>query len=346
MASLLSGAPLPNISSTTTNATTAPDYYNTSASDIAKIGQTTMNADPNSMIAGQSALTQYVQDTAKDTSNAYQTPVNAAINTATGVAQGITPSQVNAFMNPYQQDVVSGMANLTNQNVQNNILPALQAASGATGQFGSQRAANAAANALSNVQSNLTAQQASQLNTGYQNAVQSALQNAGLQNTAANTLNNLGQTDITGAHTANTDLSNIGATEQAYRQSIINEPMTAATNAANALSTLKIPSTTTSTYVGPGQSGQYGTSPLGAITGLGALFASGSGGTSPFQGVMKGLSQLFPTATQAPGTGTTYQGNNPGSVSGTDYTGGVPNDTSQIYIDPTTGATFDWSAIS
>jgi len=31
---------------------------------------------------------------------------------------------------------------------------------------------------------------------------------------------------------------------------------------------------------------------------------------------------------------------------GTDYTGGVPNDTSQIYIDPTTGATFDWSAIS
>lgn len=292
MPSILAGTPLPDIKSQTTNATVAPDWYNTYMKDIAEAGTNQMNMDPTKMIAPQSSLTTTAIKDAPSALTAYQAPLAAAQLTAGTAAQGVGPTQISNFMNPYTQNVVSGMANLSQQNTNDVIMPSLLAAAGGSGNFGSARAQNAAAEALARIQSGLTGQQAGALQTGYQNATTSALQNASLQNQAAQTQGQLAATEGTqGANYLN-NMNSLGALDQAYNQSIINAPMTTATNAANALSTLKVPSTTTTNYVGPGQSGQYSTSPLGAITGLGALFASGAGGSSPAAGIGKALGNV------------------------------------------------------
>jgi hypothetical protein len=260
--------------------------------DIAEAGTNQMNIDPTKMIAPQSSLTTSAQTLAPSALSAYQAPLTAAEQTAATAAQGVGPTQISNFMNPYTQNVVSGMANLSQQNTNDVIMPSLLAAAGGTGNFGSARAQNAAAEALAKIQSGLTAQQAGALQTGYQNATDSALKNASLQTQAAQTQGQLAGTEGTQAANQLNNLSNLGALQQAYEQSKINAPLTNATNAANALSTLKVPSTTTTNYVGPGQSGQYSTSPLGAITSLGALFAAGANGSSPASGIGSALGNV------------------------------------------------------
>jgi len=80
----------------------------------------------------------------------------------------------------------------------------------------------------------------------------------------------------------------LGGQEQAQRQSVINAPLTTAANAAQLLRGYTVPTSTAQEYKGP-LPGAYAASPLQQIAGLGALFASGSGGTSPFQGFQKAL---------------------------------------------------------
>ena len=303
MDSALSGSPLPDISSTTTNATTAPDWYTQLQQSIGKAGQSSMGYDatgaplanwnPSSMIASQSPLTTGVTANAQNVAGSYQPQLTTAEQTAALAAKGVGADQIRSFMSPYTQDVVSNLANMSNLNTQSSVLPALMAASGGSGQFGSSRAANASAGALSNIQAGLTAEQSKALQSGYDSALAAAFKNAGLYNDAAKTQQGLAEDEQKLGMSGGKYMTDIGAADQAYRQSIIDQPMTAATNVANSLSTLKVPSTTTTTYKGPGQSGQYATSPLGAVTGLASLFASGANGTSPAKGITDLFGGLF-----------------------------------------------------
>ena len=303
MDSALSGSPLPDISSTTTNATTAPDWYTQLQQNIGAAGQKSMGYDatgkpitgwdPSSMIASQSPLTVSATNNAQSVADSYKNQLTSAEQTAALAAKGVGADQIRAFMSPYTQDVVSNLANMSNLNTQSSVLPALMAASGGSGQFGSSRAANASAGALANIQAGLTAEQSKALQSGYESALAAAFKNAGLYNDAAKTQQGLAEDEQKLGMSGGKYMTDLGTANQAYRQSIIDQPMTAATNAANALSTLKVPSTTTTTYKGPGQSGQYATSPLGAVTGLASLFASGANGTSPAKGITDLFGGLF-----------------------------------------------------
>jgi len=303
MDSALSGSPLPDISSTTTNATTAPDWYTQLQQNIGAAGQKSMGYDatgkpitgfdPSSMIASESPLAVTARTNAENVAGSYQPQLTTAEQTAALAAKGVGADQIRSFMSPYTQDVVSNLANMSNLNTQSSVLPSLMAASGGSGQFGSSRAANASAGALANIQAGLTAEQSKALQSGYESALAAAFKNANLYNESAKVQQGLAEDEQKLGMSGGKYMTDIGAADTAYRQSLIDQPMTAATNAANSLSTLKVPSTTTTSYKGPGQSGQYSTSPLGAVTGLGALFASGQGGKSAGQGLLDAFRGLF-----------------------------------------------------
>ena len=279
MADLTAGTPLPDIYSTTTAVTSAPSWYEDAMKNIANVENTAVLASPSTMIAPQSSLQISAQDLAPTLATSYQAPLGTAIDAATGAATGYTPLQIANMMNPYVSNVIAQNTNLSNANTINNILPLLNARAAATGQSGSMRDVYAQGQTLGDIQASLNAQNAGLLSGAYNTAVSNSL--AGAAN-----LNNLASTANTGATSALNNLENIGGLQQAYNQSIINEPQTAAANSATAIGALKVPGTTATTYVGPGQSGQYSTSPLGALTGLAGLFASGStGGTSAAQGI-------------------------------------------------------------
>jgi len=100
----------------------------------------------------------------------------------------------------------------------------------------------------------------------------------------------------------------LGGQEQALRQAKINAPLTTATNAAQLLRGYTVPTSTAQEYKGP-LPGAYSASPLQQIAGLGALFASGAGGTSPFQGFQKALNSALSSPNS--GVGTIFPGLDP-----------------------------------
>jgi hypothetical protein len=83
-------------------------------------------------------------------------------------------------------------------------------------------------------------------------------------------------------------LLDAGALQQALDQAKIEAPLKMASNAAQLMRGYQVPLGTTQTFTGP-MPGAYGTSPLQAILGLGSLFASQRGGSSPIEGIGKFL---------------------------------------------------------
>ena len=292
----------PNVNTTQTSTTVAPTAYNTFLSNLADIGNQATN--PNQTLEGNIAAGQpYVAPLNQLQSDIYGTPAGVANTeklltgslapfgtaaTAAGTAAGgVGSSQINNFLNPYITDVNKALETNTQQNINQTVLPALQAFGAGSGNTGSSRLINATGQTLGQIQQGLGAQESANLASGYQNAVTNALQNQQNQTSAANALSNIGtgqqQATVSGLNAANT----LGAAGQAQTQAAINAPLSTATNVSNLLKGYTIPTSTTQTSNAPAS--VYGPSPLATIAGLGTLFASGNNGTSAVQGIMKTL---------------------------------------------------------
>lgn len=289
MANIGQGAALPDVTTTTTQTTSAPEYYSNYMSDLAKAGTTATAMDPTKMVAGFTDLQNKGFEAVPTAATAYKPGLSAAQSTATGVAQGLTPDKIQALMNPYTSGVVNEMERLQAQNVQRNLMPALKAGFVGTGGLGSSRYANALGQASGDWQANLLGAQTGALQKGYADATTAALQNLQLQNQAAQTQGVLAgkeqELGLTGAEA----MLNAGAKQQAQEQAKIEAPLKMATNASALLRGYTVPTSTSQRYTGP-MPGAYSASPLQQIAGLGALFASsGTGGTSAYEGFKKAI---------------------------------------------------------
>ena len=290
--SLTQGAALPDVTVKQTSATTAPDYYKNYLSELADTGKKQVIgavADPSKMVAGFGALQNATLQAAPSTLSAYAAPLHAGEATAANVAKGIGGEQINAFMNPYTQNVTDEMARLQQQNIQRNVMPQMKAGFVGTGGLGGQRYANALGQSTADMQSNLLGAQQGALQQGYKDAVNAALQQAQIQNQTAMTQGQLANIEATAGQSALKTGMDLGGQEQAVRQAVINAPLTTATNAAQLLRGYTVPTSTSQEYKGP-LPGAYGASPLSQIAGLGALFASGAGGKSAWEGLVKAFS--------------------------------------------------------
>jgi hypothetical protein len=273
------------------------------------------------MVAGFGELQNAVLQAAPSTLKAYATPLQAGEATAAEVAKGVGGQQIANFMNPYTSGytnaqgvrmpgVVDEMERLQQQNIQRNIMPQLKAGFVGSGGLGSQRYANALGQTTADLQSNLLGAQTGALQQGYKDAMNAALQQAQIQNQTAMTQGQLANIEATAGQSALKTGMDLGAQEQALRQARINAPLTTATNAAQLLRGYTVPTSTSQEYKGP-LPGAYSASPLQQIAGLGALFASGQGGTSPFQGFQRALGSILSSPNSGGGVGTIFPGLDP-----------------------------------
>lgn len=271
MASLFQGDPLPAVIKTTQQQQTAPEFYTNYLQDIANLGQ---NAVQQGGVAGFSPLQQQAFQMAPSMAFAGSQSMGKAAGLAEASGTTAAPDIVQSYMNPYTNAVVGEMGRLAGRNIQENVLPNLGAASIGSGQFGSRRAQQITGNTLRDIQADLLGRQAGVLATGYQNAITGAQADLSRQLQSGQALGNIGTQQQTAGTTGLKTLSDYGAQEQALGQKMLDYPMTQAQSFAKLLQGYQMPMGQTQQYTGPGDQGQYATSPLAQIAGLGSLFAS------------------------------------------------------------------------
>ncbi len=274
MADIFQGSPLPAITTTTQNQTTAPEFYTNYLQDIANLGQAGVQQGG---VAGLSPLQQQAMAMAPSAAFAGTGTIDAGAQLAGQSGTTAAPSMVQSYMNPYTQNVVDEMARLQNKNIQESVMPALQGAAGAMGQFGSQRQYQATGNTLRDMQANLLGQQYGALNTGYNNAMNQAQTDLSRQLQAGQTLGSLGTQQQAATTGGLNTLTNLGSQEQALAQKELDYPMAQAQAFSKLMQGYNVPMGQTQQTTG---STGYSTSPLAQITGLMSALGSYQGGSS------------------------------------------------------------------
>jgi hypothetical protein len=316
--SVLQGKALPNIDTTKTTTTTGPDFYNTYLTDIAKQGTDAMARTAEQNVAG---LTQQQKDAIKSASNITAgdtdlTGARSSLATAGGMsaASAADPylkdgtatsvSNIQSYLDPYRTNVVDEIGRLGYQNIQSNILPGQTGRSVAGGDFGSRRAESILGQVSRDAARDVLGTQSASLSSGYKSAVDAASRDLQRQIEAAKIAGDTATADATsrrleaitgkdlGVAANEMGIRNLeqqykfGEREQKYNQDIMNEPLVTAKNAADLLGNLKVGSTVSEKASAP-IPGAYSNSPLSQLAGVGSLFASGKGGQSAIDGVLK-----------------------------------------------------------
>lgn len=265
MNGLFQGNPL---TKTTQEQQTAPEFYTDYLQDIANLGQ---NAVQQGGVAGFSPLQQQAFNMAKDAAFAGSGSMGAASQLIGQAGTTKLPDIINQYMNPYTTNVVDEMARLSNENVQKNVMPSLNAAAAGSGQFGSTRQANATGQSLRDIQADLTGKQYAALNTGYQNAGTFAQNDLNRTLQSGQAFDKLGTSQQELAKSGLKTMFDYGTQQQNQGQKLLDYPMEQAKKFADLLKNYNIPMGKTSQTIGvEGYTG----SPLSQIGGLASIIAS------------------------------------------------------------------------
>lgn len=307
------GAPLPNITETTTTTQDAPQYYDTLLSGLATAGTTALGKTPQQLVAGLDPLQTQAYNLTATKAASYIPGMTNAADAAKTSTQGITPEMIQQFMSPYTGNVVDEMRRQSGLNVQRNLMPALRGQFVGSGGFGGRRYAGALGQTLADTEADLLGAQTKALQSGYQSALDTAAKNVGLINQGAQTEGNLAaQMQALGLKETGA-LQAAGANQQAYQQSLLDAPLKTAANVAPLLEKYKVPTGTTQRFVGP-KAGSYSNSTLQNITGLTTLLGSAATGTAADR--LKSLYQSLTKGTEPLDLGGGLKLNSDGSISG------------------------------
>jgi len=276
--SFTQGAPLPNITTTQSQATAAPSWYMDYLNNLA--GSSTAAGNNAQFVGAQPLQTQAFGQVAGNVGN-YQPNLQSANQLTMDAATAKAPQVAQSYMNPYIKNVVDSIGMLGQQNIMNNVAPQTTAGIVGAGQFGSTRGANALANNLTTAGLGITAEQAKALKEGYQQSITNAqldLQRqmgGGLQMGALG-----GQTQQYGLADVNA-LSTMGGQQQQIGQNEQLFPLQVAAQQAALMKGYTVPTSVTNTYTGP-IPGAYQVSPLSQLASLGSgitgLFQTGAAG--------------------------------------------------------------------
>ena len=241
--SFTQGAALPNITTTQTSATAAPQFYTCYLSNLANQGQTAVQ---NSQYVGAQPLQQQAFQQAGQNVGNYQPALSDAICAA---------NQVKGT------NLACAIGNYGQSNIAMNLAPQTTSGIVGAGQFGSTRGAGALAQNIANADLGITQLQGQALQQCQANKL-----------AAANTLGNLATTTQNLGLGCVNALSTLGAQQQTIAQNQQLFPMQQLTNESQLLRGYTMPTSTASSYTGP-IPGAYAASPLQQIAGMGALAA-------------------------------------------------------------------------
>jgi len=119
-------------------------------------------------IAGFTPAQLQAQQAVQANQGSYQPYLNTASQTV--------PQAIGQYMSPYTDSVVNRIAQLGQRNLTENLLPQVNSTFTGVGQFGSTRSSDFTNQAVRNANESILGQQASALESGYQNAANTALQ--------------------------------------------------------------------------------------------------------------------------------------------------------------------------
>lgn len=284
---LTQGSPLPNITTTQGQTTTAPTFYTDYLSNLAQQGT---SAGQGAQYVGATPLQQQAFNATSANVGNYQPVLNAATNLANQAGNYDVAQAAGQFMNPYTQNVVNALGDIGARNIQQYLAPSATAAGVGSGQFGSTRGAEVLGQAINTGLQNISAAQAQALQTGYTQALQAAQNQEAAQLGASQQLGNLaGTTQQLGLGDVNA-LATLGAQQQQIQQGQSLFPLQVATQQAGLLRGYTMPTSVSSTYTGP-IPGAYSSSPLAQIAGLGSILGAVSN-TNLGQAIGSGLSGI------------------------------------------------------
>lgn len=278
------------LESSQSQATTAPDYYNTYLSGLATSGANAatgakyVGADPlqTQAFTDVTKVPASYQPTLTDAGNTLTSATNAAspLSSATPylTTAGTDPSKLaSQYMNPYITNVVNSLGEAGQRNIMNNLAPQATAGAVGAGQFGSLRGAQVLGQTISNADRDILNAQGQALSTGYGQALTAAGQQNALQaqmgSTAANAASQ-GQQNLTTAGQAQgtlagqqqnmsladiNALSTLGAQKQTIEQNKELFPLQNLKTQSELLRGYNVPTTTKTTAQ---------MSPLSAIAGV------------------------------------------------------------------------------
>jgi hypothetical protein len=269
---LTQGAPLPDVTTTQTQTTTAPDWYNNYLSGLASAGQT---AAETGGVAGFSDLQNQAFAGAPAAVQAGQPALQAATQAATGVATTPFMQNISQYMNPYTQQVIENINRLGQRQFRETLAPAATAGAVGSGQFGSKRGMQVYGNVARDVNADILGKQSEYMAKGFDAATAAAKAQADLNLQASGRLGELSNIGYQQGVGGLDVLSKLGAQKQAQEQARLDYPMTAAGKQAALLRGFQIPTSQTQRFTGP-MPGAYQKSDLDYILqGLattGALF--------------------------------------------------------------------------
>jgi hypothetical protein len=283
--SLTQGSPLPNITTTQSQTTTAPSWYTDYLSNLA--GQS-MSAAGNARYAGAQPLQMQAFNATSELPGMYQSGITDAAKLAQSVGSTDVAKRAGEFMQPYTSQVVDALGVLGKRNINEYLAPQATASAVGSGQFGSKRGAEVLGQAINTGLQNINAAQAQALQTGYTQALQAAQADQASKLGASQQIGALAKTGQDMSLADINALATMGGQQQTIAQNEQLFPLQALNAASQTIRGFSIPTNVSSTYTGP-IPGAYGASPLSQIAGLGALIAGGS--STPFgKAIGEGLS--------------------------------------------------------
>lgn len=309
------GGVLPNVTTTQQQVTAAPTFYTDYLNQLATQGG---RAAQDAQYVGAQPLQEQAFNLASQNVGNYQPTLQNAINLASSVGN---------------TNLAQAIGDVGQANIARNLSPQATAGIVGSGQFGSKRGAQALGDVIANAQLGLTAQQQQAMQQDMANRIAAAQQ----LGTLANSTQQLGLGDVNA-------LSTLGQQQQTIAQNQQLFPMQQLANQSALLRGYTIPTSVSASQTGPGQQGQFQTSPLQQImsvgTLLGALAKPGADGKSAGGNLYSGLDSLIKrltggTYTANPSTNTTTS-TSIGDVSASMKTlpDGKPNPNYDAYADP------------
>jgi hypothetical protein len=298
MASLFAGEPLqaPSYAATTTDVPKwLQDYTVDLFSQQRAVAGTPYQSYALPRVAETTAPTTAAQNLITSSSGAYQPTVQNAISGTQGLAGATSVGNINAYMNPYTQNVTDQIAKLGARNLSENLLPQVSDQFIRAGQFGSSGMGTFGNRALRDTQEAILANQANALNTGYNQALGASAADLTRQQGALSQTGDLAKLQQ-GLITADAAaLESVGATQQAQQQKGLDVayqdflrqqgyPQEQINNMSATLRGLPASATPT-TGTSTGSTTQFTPSPLSQVAGA---FATYKGLTSAKGGLIDG----------------------------------------------------------
>jgi hypothetical protein len=286
--SLTQGSPLPNITTTQSQNTTAPSWYTDYLSNLAN--KSTTAAAGATYQGAQPLQTQAFGATAA-LPGTYQPGIADAAALAKGVGNTNVATRAGEFMQPYTSQVVDALGILGKRNINEYLAPSATAGAVGSGQFGSKRGAEVLGQSINTGLQNINAAQTQALQSGYTQALQAAQAD---QTNKLNAAQQMGALATAGQNMSLADINAL-ATMGGQQQTIANNeqmfPLQALNAASQTVRGFTVPTNVSSSYTGP-IPGAYAASPLSQIAGLGAILAGGS--ATPFgQAIGTGLTDWW-----------------------------------------------------